>query len=261
MNTQDILGYNVFAGGKAKYRFLIREILQNSNYSCIFMACLNPHSYAEALRDNNFSSALKSADWLIPDGVGIVIAAKVLGRAIKERVTGADVFESVMQELNMCSGSVFFLGSTEWTLKHIEKRLKVDFPNVRIAGLYSPPFQAEFDEVENQAMVAAISAATPDVLWVGMTAPKQEKWIAAHRELLPIKFVGAIGAVFDFYSGKIKRSPPVFQRMGLEWLPRLIQEPKRLWRRTFISAPVFLVDVLKSAFFEFLRKIRKDHLS
>lgn len=86
--------------------------------------------------------------------------------------------------------------------------------------------------------------AKPDILWVGMTAPKQEKWIYKNRDKLDVKFIGAIGAVFDFYAGKVKRSHPAFQKMGLEWLPRLLQEPQRLWRRNFVSNPKFMFDVM-----------------
>jgi N-acetylglucosaminyldiphosphoundecaprenol N-acetyl-beta-D-mannosaminyltransferase len=94
-------------------------------------------------------------------------------------------------------------------------------------------------------MIAAINASKADVLWVGMTAPKQEKWIFENRARLNVKFAGAIGAVFDFYTGRVKRSHPVFQRLGLEWLPRLVQQPRRLWRRMFVSAPIFVWHVLK----------------
>ena len=93
--------------------------------------------------------------------------------------------------------------------------------------------------------VVGIDVAAPDVLWVGMTAPKQEKWIFENRACLNVKFAAAIGAVFDFYTGQVKRSHPVFQRFGLEWLPRLIQQPRRLWRRMFVSAPIFVWHVLR----------------
>ena len=94
----------------------------------------------------------------------------------------------------------------------------------------------------------AINEARPDVLWVGMTAPKQEKWIYENRSGLDVKFIGPIGAVFDFYAGSVKRSHPLFQRMGLEWLPRLIRQPRRLWRRNFISNPSFLLRVALQKF-------------
>ncbi len=95
-------------------------------------------------------------------------------------------------------------------------------------------------------MIEPITEAAADVVWVGMTAPKQEKWIAEMRPQLPVKFAGAIGAVFDFYTGEVKRAHPVFQKMGLEWLPRLLQQPRRLWRRMAVSAPIFLWDVFRA---------------
>jgi N-acetylglucosaminyldiphosphoundecaprenol N-acetyl-beta-D-mannosaminyltransferase len=124
--------------------------------------------------------------------------------------------------------------------------MAVDYPNVRVAGTYSPPFKKTYSKEEVDAMAAAINEAAPDVLWVGMTAPKQEKWIHDQRDRLNVKFAAAIGAVFDFYTGRVKRSHPAFQRLGLEWLPRLVQEPRRLWRRMFVSAPVFLFAVLRT---------------
>jgi N-acetylglucosaminyldiphosphoundecaprenol N-acetyl-beta-D-mannosaminyltransferase len=148
--------------------------------------------------------------------------------------------------MNSAGGmSVFFLGATEETLDLIGAHMAMDYPNVKVAGMYSPPFKARYSSAENEEMINAINTVAPDVLWVGMTAPKQEKWIYANRTRLCVKFAGAIGAVFDFYAGRVQRSHPLFQRLGLEWLPRLIQQPRRLWRRTFVSAPVFVLHVLQ----------------
>ena len=208
---------------------------------CAWLACLNPHSYAVALDDALFIQALKDADWLVADGVGVVMASRMLGGKISERVTGSDVFFGLHQRMNATGGmSVFFLGATEETLGLIRERMAEDYPGIRIAGTFSPPFKSSYSVEELDTMITAVNAAAPDVLWVGMTAPKQEKWIYQHRNRLNVKFAGAIGAVFDFYTGRVKRSHPVFQRLGLEWLPRLVQQPRRLWRRMFVSAPVFL---------------------
>lgn len=247
MSKVDILGYRVEAGSGDDCIRVIARTLRQDRRDCAWMACLNPHSYASGRRDTVFRQALQSANWLIPDGVGVVIAGCILGSRIRERITGFDIFEGVMTELDRTNGSVFFLGSTEQTLNAIVERLPHDYPQIRIAGVYSPPFKPEFTDTENNDMVAAIVASKADVLWVGMTAPKQEKWLAAHRDQLPVTFAGAIGAVFDFYTGNVKRSHPLFQRLGLEWLPRLLQQPKRLWRRMFVSAPIFLFDVFRSA--------------
>ncbi|MCX5730996.1 MAG: WecB/TagA/CpsF family glycosyltransferase [Deltaproteobacteria bacterium] len=107
-----------------------------------------------------------------------------------------------------------------------------------------PPFPPMYTPEQSAAIHAAIREARPDVLWVGMTAPKQELWLQENRADLQVKFAGAVGAVFDFYIGRIRRSGPIFLKHGLEWLPRLLQEPRRLWRRMFVSAPVFMWHVL-----------------
>ncbi len=229
-------------------------------YSCIcngnskyWLACINPHSYAEACKDLYFQKALQSSNWLIPDGAGIVLASKFFKGSIKSRITGNDIFDGLNKKFEETEGvDVFFLGSSESTLQQIEKRIKQDFSNIRVVGTYSPPFMDKFNEVELDLMRKAINKAKPQILWVGMSAPKQEKWIMDNIDYLDIKFAAAIGAVFDFYAGNIKRSNLIFQKSGLEWLPRLIQEPRRLWKRTFISAPKFLLDILKAKLQEML---------
>ena len=238
---EKILGYTVVRGGVACCVDSIVAWIARGE-GCRWLACINPHSYAEARRQPNFANALHAADWLIPDGAGIVLASRILGGEIRERVTGSDIFLGVLQKLNQNGGhSVFFLGSTEETLRAIRERMARDYPNVQVAGAYSPPFKAVYTAEELDTMVDVINEAEPDVLWVGMTAPKQELWIQQNLERLKtVKFAAAIGAVFDFFTGKVKRSHPLFQKLGLEWLPRLLQEPGRLWKRMFISAPIFL---------------------
>ena len=210
------------------------------------MACLNPHSYVLARDDPAFRSALKAAEWLVPDGAGIILGGRFLGVTFPERVSGPDVFAAVMQRLQRDSGSVFFLGSSEEVLRRIRERFAEAYPDVVISGTYSPPFEPEFSEETNIAMVEAVNRARPDVLWVGISAPRQEKWLADHAEKLDVGVAGAVGAAFDFFAGTVNRSPAVFRRTGLEWLPRLLQQPRRLWRRMGVSAPIFLGDVLRA---------------
>jgi N-acetylglucosaminyldiphosphoundecaprenol N-acetyl-beta-D-mannosaminyltransferase len=211
-----------------------------------WLACLNPHSYAISLNDAGFTAALKKADWLVPDGAGIVLASRMLGGSIRDRITGSDIFYGLNKRMNQAGGvKVFFLGATEDTLADLRTRMAVDYPAVEVVGTYSPPFKPEYSQAELDEMIVAVNQVKPDVLWVGMTAPKQEKWIYQNLSALDIRFACAIGAVFDFYTGRVKRSHPVFQTLGLEWLPRLLQQPRRLWRRTLVSAPVFLWDVFK----------------
>jgi N-acetylglucosaminyldiphosphoundecaprenol N-acetyl-beta-D-mannosaminyltransferase len=182
---------------------------------------------------------------LIPDGIGIVLASRWRAGAIRERVTGSDVFLGLNRRLNDSTGArVFFLGSTEDTLAGITNKMAVEYPRLQIVGTYSPPFKADYSQEEMNDMVTIVNAAKPDILWVGMTAPKQELWIHRARSRLRVRFAAAVGAAFDFYIDQIRRSHPVFQKVGLEWLPRLVQEPRRLWRRTFVSAPIFAWDIL-----------------
>lgn len=212
-----------------------------------YFVCANPHSLEVARNDLAFDRAIRNAKLVVPDGIGIVIASKILGGCIRERVTGMDIFLGLSDTLNRKGKySYFFLGSTDENLARIRQKMQNDFPNIRVAGSYSPPFKTEFSNEENRLIIETVNQAQPDVLWVGMTAPKQEKWVYRNRDKLNVKFIGPVGAVFDFYTGNVTRSHPVFQRMGLEWLPRLIREPRRLWRRNFISNPRFILRVLYS---------------
>lgn len=243
--TEKILGYTVYAGSPAVCADEIVSWIVEGSKPC-WLACLNPHSYVSALDRPMFAEALKRADWLVPDGVGVVQASCLFGGRIRERVTGSDVFRGVHDRLQaQGGGSIFFLGSTERTLASLREKIATDWPALKVVGAYSPPFKPEFSDEEIDEMVAAVNAARPDVLWVGMTAPKQEEWIHRVIDRLDVKFVAAVGAVFDFYIGRVKRSHPVFQRLGLEWLPRLLQEPRRLWRRMFVSAPIFVWHVVR----------------
>ncbi len=242
--TESILGYRV---RRDCVESCVAEILQslNEESQCRWLACLNPHSFITARDDADFRAALKGADWLIPDGAGIVLASRILGGRIEERITGPDVFLRLHDRLQELGGySVFFLGSNEKTLQTICHHMARDWPQVRIAGSYAPPFRAKFSDNEIDSMVSSINSAKPDVLWIGMTAPKQELWIHQVQSRLNVRFAGAVGAIFDFYAGNVKRPHSFFRRLGLEWLPRLLREPRRLWRRTLVSAPVFIWQVL-----------------
>jgi N-acetylglucosaminyldiphosphoundecaprenol N-acetyl-beta-D-mannosaminyltransferase len=212
-----------------------------------YLVCANPHSLEVARKDPDFERALQNSDLIVPDGIGIVLASRILGGSIHERITGMDIFLGLSRRLNSTGNyTYFFLGSSDATLSKIREKMRNDFPNIIVAGTYSPPFKIDFSEADNRLMIAAINEARPDVLWVGMTAPKQEKWVYANKDKLYVKFIGPVGAVFDFYSGNVRRSHPVFQKMGLEWLPRLLREPRRLWKRNLISNPMFLLRVFRA---------------
>jgi N-acetylglucosaminyldiphosphoundecaprenol N-acetyl-beta-D-mannosaminyltransferase len=206
-----------------------------------YLVCANPHSLELARKDTLFREAICNADLVTPDGIGIVLASKIHNGTIRGRVTGSDIFLGLSRALNQEKGyRYFFLGSTEETLNLIKERMKVEFPNIEVAGTYSPPFKTEFSEADSKAMIESVNRAQPHVLWVGMTAPKQEKWVFQHRDQLQVRFIGPIGAAFDFFAGTKKRSGEWFRDRGYEWLPRLFREPRRLWHRNFVTFPIFV---------------------
>jgi exopolysaccharide biosynthesis WecB/TagA/CpsF family protein len=247
-NSENILGYPVSTLSKNECIDTITGWIDNGTKGKYFV-CANPHSIEVAEADPEFKRAIKNADLVMPDGVGIVIASRILGGAIHKRITGNDIFCGVSSELNKRKGhSVFFLGSTQENLEKMKSKVESNFPNIRVVGTFSPPFKGGFSHEENLVMTETINRAKPDILWVGMTAPKQEKWIYENREKLDVKLLGPIGAVFDFYTGKVKRPSLTFQEWGLEWLPRFFREPHRLWKRNLISNPKFILRLVRYKF-------------
>ena len=200
-----------------------------------------------------------NGDYLIPDGESIVKACRWLkGKSQpKERIAGWDLFAFEMEKVNDNVNvndnlnhshnrkKVMFMGSSERVLKLIRERAAVEYPNLDVVT-YSPPYKPDFSDEDNQSIIKAINEANPDLLWIGMTAPKQEKWTYSHWMELNIHcHVGTIGAVFDFYAGTARRAPLWWQKHGLEWLYRLLKEPKRMWRRYVIGNPLFIWNMIR----------------
>lgn len=245
---------------------------------------INAHSFNTAKKDKLFAEALTNGDALIPDGVSIVKACRRIKAKSqpKERIAGYDLFEFEMNKLEECGMrneelevnnssldnsqsasadnsklktqnskfrerqlTVMFMGSSQKVLDLIVKRAAEVYPHLKVVT-YSPPYKPEFSDEDNKAIIDAINAANPDLLWIGMTAPKQEKWTYTHWKELNIHcHVGTIGAVFDFFAGTVERAPMWWQRHGLEWLYRLLKEPKRMWRRYIIGNALFLWNMTK----------------
>ena len=222
---------------------------------------INAHSYNTARKDSLFAEALTNGDVLIPDGVSIVKACRwIKAKSLpKERIAGWDLFEFEMGRLNENQNEnhnenqnenkkrVMFMGSSEKVLELIRKKAAEVYPNIEVVT-YSPPYKPEFTDEDNHGIIEAINGANPDLLWIGMTAPKQEKWTYSHWNELNIHcHVGTIGAVFDFFAGTVERAPQWWQRNGLEWLYRLIKEPKRMWKRYVLGNPLFLWNITLEA--------------
>ena len=208
---------------------------------------VNAHSFVLARKDEAFARALESADALLPDGIAIVRACRWLKmkNAPAEKIAGADLFAFEMDRLEQRGGTCFFMGSSPEVLERIRRNAAVRYPHIRVET-WSPPYKPAFTPEEDQAILDAIHAARPDLLWIGMTAPKQEKWLHDHWQELHIDcHAGAIGAVFDFFAGTVSRAPRWWLRHNLEWLYRFLREPGRMWRRILVSGPVFFWYVLQ----------------
>lgn len=207
---------------------------------------INAHSYNTALKDDLFAEALINGDALIPDGASIVKACRWIKAKSRpqERIAGWDLFTMEMARLNAKGGKCFFMGSSEKVLDLIRIRAAKMYPNI-VVDTYSPPYKPEFTEEDNRTIIDSINNACPDLLWIGMTAPKQEKWTYRHWDELNIHcHVGTIGAVFDFFAGTVKRAPEWWQKHSLEWLYRLLKEPRRMWRRYVVGNILFMWNIL-----------------
>jgi N-acetylglucosaminyldiphosphoundecaprenol N-acetyl-beta-D-mannosaminyltransferase len=195
----------------------------------------NVHLIETARRDPTVTKALARAELVVPDGAPVAWAMRRLGAPHVRRVTGSDVFEALCAR----SHSHFFLGSSSETLALLEWRLTSRHPGIRIAGVHAPPFQ-QLDAMDLSDAARRIEDAAPDILWVGLGAPKQELWIERARELLTVPVMCAVGAVFDFASGAKRRAPKAVQRAGFEWAFRLAVEPRRLVGRYVVTNARFL---------------------
>ncbi|SMG30014.1 WecB/TagA/CpsF family glycosyltransferase [Fibrobacter sp. UWB13] len=224
-----------------------RAELDNLPEGKLLINTINAFSYNNARRDVLFEEALTKGDVLIPDGISIVRVCRFLkGKSRpKERIAGWDLFVYEMRKLNEKGGKVMFLGSSEKVLTLIRQKAAKVYPNLEVVT-YSPPYKPQFTIEDDQNMIQAINEANPDLLWIGMTAPKQEKWAYANWDRLNIHcHVGTIGAVFDFFAGTYKRAPMIWQKFGFEWLYRLLKEPRRMWRRYVFGNTLFLMLVVR----------------
>ncbi|NJB35399.1 WecB/TagA/CpsF family glycosyltransferase [Croceivirga sp. JEA036] len=228
INTTEVLGFKVYDASLNDI-LPIRKLVINT---------VNQYSYCVAQKDPVFHKALTASDVLLPDGVGITLAARLHQGRIVQKIAGADLHAFALKHLQKNAGSCFYLGASPETLQKITAKVAKEYPRVKV-GSYSPPYKPQFSEAESQAMINAVNAFEPDVLFIGMTAPKQEKWSYEFKDQLQAGYICAIGAVFDFYAGTVSRPGKVWQQLGLEWLGRLLKEPKRMFHRYITNGLVF----------------------
>lgn len=204
------------------------------------------HGLWVAQNHPEFRATLNAADLFCPDGMALVVLSRLAGRPLPERAPGPDVMRRLLDRSSGREVSSFFLGDTDDTLRRLERRIDRDFGGHEVVGTLSPPFR-DLTDAEEQGIVDRINAAEPDILWVALGLPKQERWIERNRGRLEVPVAAGVGAGFRFLSGKVRRAPQWLGNMGLEWAWRLALEPRKLWRRTMIEAPKFAVHALRWA--------------
>ncbi|MGI9533424.1 MAG: WecB/TagA/CpsF family glycosyltransferase, partial [Thermodesulfobacteriota bacterium] len=202
-----------------------------------FIAVTNTHVITESYLNPDFKKILNSADYVVPDGMPLVWLGRLSGYPLKRRVYGPELMETFLR----VSGSRyrhFIYGGKPGIAEKLCENMSEDIPGLKFVGCYSPPFR-KLTPQEDKEVVDLINKSKPDILWVGLGAPKQEKWMYEHKEKLKVPVMLGVGAAFDFFAGVTPQAPVIFRENGFEWLWRLISEPRRLWRRYLIYGPLF----------------------
>ncbi len=212
---------------------------QDHHYMCV----TGVHGVMESWRDEDLRRVHNAAGLVTPDGMPLVWLSRLMGFRQVERVYGPDLMLRVCECSAQQGYRQFFYGGAPGVAEQLASRLQARFPGLYIAGVHSPPFRALSPE-EDDAAVERINTATPDIVWVGISTPKQECWMSEHRGRLNAPVLIGVGAAFDIHAGLKTQAPRWMQKSGLEWLFRLIMEPRRLWRRYLINNPWFLWLVL-----------------
>lgn len=205
------------------------------------------HGLWEAHRNPELKRVFNSGDLWIPDGIAPIIVARMQGDKALKRAPGADVMRAFFERATEKEYSSFFYGDTRVTLDAMRRNLEENYPGHKIAGSFSPPFRPVTPE-EDEEHVKMINAARPEVLWVGLGTPKQDIWIYEHVDRLNVPVMAGVGAAFGFLSGKVKRCPDFIGNVGLEWIYRLLKEPRKLWRRSILDVPRFLYYMFSEQF-------------
>jgi N-acetylglucosaminyldiphosphoundecaprenol N-acetyl-beta-D-mannosaminyltransferase len=207
-----------------------------------FIAVANTHVVMESQQDDSFKELINSADLCVPDGMPLIWCGRFRGHPLPRRVYGPELMITFCRKTAAKGYRHFFYGGDPAVSDELVKRLQESCPGVQIAGAYSPPFRPLTRE-EDDEIIERINLARPDVLWVGLGCPKQERWIHDHRQQLKVAAMVAVGQAFDLLSGRKKPAPAWMSENGLEWVFRLIQDPRRLWRRYLVYNAKFIYSI------------------
>ena len=240
-NRVNILGVGVNAIDYQQALNIIESWIHmgENNYICI----TGVHGIMESQRDESIRDIHNNAGLVTPDGMPLVWYGRLKGFKEISRVYGPDLMLEICGHPLFKRKKHFFYGSTDLTLDLLTENLESKYPDIQIVGVYSPPFRP-LSESEDRIVIEKIISTKPDFLWVGLSTPKQEKWMADHIDDIPNTIMIGVGAAFDFHAGVKKQAPVWMQQGGLEWFYRMVTEPSRLWRRYIINNPLFIVLVI-----------------
>jgi N-acetylglucosaminyldiphosphoundecaprenol N-acetyl-beta-D-mannosaminyltransferase len=207
-----------------------------------YIAVTGMHGVTEAYRDRTVRRVLAAADMVVPDGMPLVWLGRLHGHALRRRVYGPELMLEFSRGTAARGLRHYFYGGGPGVADELAQRMAARFPGLVVAGTYTPPFRPLTTD-EDEQVVAHINAANADILWVGLSTPKQERWMHEHRDRLNVPVMVGVGAAFDMHAGRLKQAPVWMGENGLEWLYRLVQEPRRLWRRYILLGSIFVAGV------------------
>ena len=234
--TVNVTGTSVTALPLSEQVKVVLHWARSCSSRVVYLA--NVHMLMESRWDSSFHAILADADLITPDGMPLVWVMRAMGNRQQDRVAGMDVFLNACSQAASEGVSIYLLGSTQTVLDKMKVKLKHNFPNLRIAGTESPPFRP-LTAAEDTALIERINTSGAGLTFVSLGCPKQERWMAEHKDKVRSVMIG-VGAVFDVYAGEKRHAPKWVRELGLEWFYRLVQEPRRLWKRYWKTIPPFL---------------------
>jgi N-acetylglucosaminyldiphosphoundecaprenol N-acetyl-beta-D-mannosaminyltransferase len=237
MKRKSVLHSLISVGTYQEFIDEISSLVRNKIPSYVCFA--NVHMVVEGYKDSDFQQVMNHANIVTPDGRPISLFLNYFSKAKQERVCGMDMFPDLLKQAEASGQSVYFYGTTDHLLSRIVQKAKREFPLLRISGFYSPPFR-DISEVENDNIIESIRVTSPDLVFVSLGCPKQEKWMAKNRDKLGVCLLG-VGQAFNTYAGVEKRLPTWMRNLSLEWMYRLYLEPQRLWKRYLFTNSYFLL--------------------
>lgn len=244
MKKLDMLGIQV---DKVNMAEAIKKVIEfENNEKTSIIVTPNSEIIMQAKKDPELFSIINGADMVIPDGIGIVIASKILKDPLQERVTGIDLMEEILKYANKNQKSIYILGSKIGVADKAAQNISEKYPNLKIAGTHHGYFKGFHLGIKNhpeeKKVLDEINQVKPDFLFTAFGAPKQEKWMNEYKEILDVKVAIGVGGSIDVYAGEVKRAPKIYQKLCLEWFYRLVKEP---WRyKRMLEIPKFLIQVI-----------------